>query len=947
MAYKIIFLFFSILFTSISRGQSSDTIVLNYYQVADSVYGNLSTHIPSGYLLNRTLMDTNALAFNTDNIQDSSLNADYFYGLLYELKMMALDSSKIPSLINIYNTVNEYMGEIEFEEDRYVYPIGIIDCVFERLDEQAALQNGWINQDNVVFTDNSMSSHAYQTHRATIVAPMFDLYSSEVMGLTFKREFYISNHRTSDDITDIELVYLGNTYQIDFEEVFEFIPLNSLYQEFEIKVFYSDGDSLVNKCSIFTPELNIFDEISRGSTSFPGCTSDGKFSDSENNKLQYCFINSCLNNVSDYRPKKPYVFVTGYRPPFIGQSFKKTWKLYSTNHKHLLYDLTLNDYDVIIVRFNIHWKPYQHGMIESADLFIDFLNDLNERKGDAGYHENVIQGSSMGADIVRLALLKMEKLHFEDNDYPHHHSRLYLAYDANFFGANISLAYQYQIYSGFLYPNLIGNLSLPNYFLKTFLFATMQQKTVKELLMYHATASGNNLFNFPENTINWKPSYHNNRQVYYDALDEYDNDQHIFPLQSATRNISISLGKISGTNDEETSVSFNEAGEYWRNQNLLLTRSQLRAGIYSTNFERLFKRRRINLLPFPFIFVDHEINVREMQEIDNAPGSYLVGAGNIISVTDWAHFTLQNLFNGKNFFSHKSTFTALGINPNIWPADGSHTLNMQGLNLMFNEFNFDPDFPSNYFGYPHLGRPNDHFEVTPFEGIYVGEKIHPHIVLEESDDADVDAINGFILNEVEPWYLGLQNQNLGAQARSNYTYKAHRRAKYRITTGHLVTPKTNPGDYNVEPNADLRLEAGESIHLKPGTHIKAGAKAHLFINYAGCSGKSNLASDNEYDNSNALTNEEGVQEQEVKTPEMKTSINVYPNPSSNGLTVASMQDVPMESLYIFNLSGKLVHSEENIDTARYDCSYNLEGGTYLIVINCVDGSIHRKKIVVL
>jgi hypothetical protein len=305
------------------------------------------------------------------------------------------------------------------------------------------------------------------------------------------------------------------------------------------------------------------------------------------------------------------------------------------------------------------------------------------------------------------------------------------------------------------------------------------------------------------------------------------------------------------------------------------------------------------MIPFPFISVDHEVNVREMQEIDNAPGSYLEGAGNIISVTDWAHFTLQNIFNGKNFFSHKSTFTGLGINPNLWPSDGSHTLDMQGLGLMFIEFNFNPNDPSNYFGYPNLGRPNDHFDVTPFEAIYVGENIHPHIVLEESDDADVDAINGFILNEVEPWYLGLQNQNLGAQARSNYTYKARRRAKYSITTGHLVTPKTDPGDYNVELNADLKLEAGESIHLKPGTHIKAGAKAHLFINYAACSGgKSMLYSDDENIN-NSSTPELGAQNREVKTREMNNNINVYPNPSSNSFTVASMHLSKLLNVIIF------------------------------------------------
>jgi hypothetical protein len=143
---------------------------------------------------------------------------------------------------------------------------------------------------------------------------------------------------------------------------------------------------------------------------------------------------------------------------------------------------------------------------------------------------------------------------------------------------------------------------------------------------------------------------------------------------------------------------------------------------------------------------------------------------------------------------------------------------------------------SNHFGYPNLGRPNDHFAITPFEAIYVGEHIYPHINLKNANPIDIDAINDFIKNEVEPWYLGLQNERLGEQARSNYTYKVLRRAKNTITTGNLVTPKTDQGDYVVMPNTDLRLEAGQQIVLKPGTHIMAGAKAHLKINYEPCLG---------------------------------------------------------------------------------------------------------------
>ncbi len=95
-------------------------------------------------------------------------------------------------------------------------------------------------------------------------------------------------------------------------------------------------------------------------------------------------------------------------------------------------------------------------------------------------------------------------------------------------------------------------------------------------------------------------------------------------------------------------------------------------------------------------------------------------------------------------------------------------------------------------------------------------------------------MNNFILNEVEPWYLGLQNQHLGAQARANYKYISYRRAKYRIVVGKNVTPTTDPGDYVVEANAELTLKAGEEIHLQSGVHFKAGATFHAKMEFPYC-----------------------------------------------------------------------------------------------------------------
>ena len=47
---------------------------------------------------------------------------------------------------------------------------------------------------------------------------------------------------------------------------------------------------------------------------------------------------------------------TGDGSAYAGQEYAvaETWKLYSNQHRNMLYDLTLNDYDIILVRFNIH-----------------------------------------------------------------------------------------------------------------------------------------------------------------------------------------------------------------------------------------------------------------------------------------------------------------------------------------------------------------------------------------------------------------------------------------------------------------------------------------------------------------------------------------------------------------------------------------------------------------
>lgn len=865
-------LIFCVLITNV-YGQ--DLLYINQSQVVDSVFRNMITKSSTGFLHNRLFMDsggtislnTSLFSHDTSTIYSS---ADNLYGLMSELKTMSFSDRSIPSLKTLYDTISQYVAQNEYDHDLFVIPIGIVDYNFNVLDIHTGIDDGILTREGATLIDLQPENDFISlVNNAKLIAPLFDYHSSDVMAIVFREKDFYSNYRESSDILKIEKLEKENWVKLQWDKFYGFNPLEDSIQLFKIKITFTDNSEVINTFKLNTPELkqknksggydindlgsfypDLFETLIEvfdcGSPTdltlwYPGCFDCDDISDGQGNSIKWCFIPSCSReNLTNPRPVKPYILVAGWRPPVIGQSFKKTWEIYDSKHGHMLSQLRQNDYDIILVKFNIHVKPNEHGMIESADLLAQFLTKLNDELKVDKSHENVIQGSSMGADIIRLALLKMEKKHLADNSYSHHHTRLNISHDGNFYGANIPLAYQLQIYSEYWAPHLLGtnNLIVP-FLLKTFLYATLEQKSMKELLMYHPTSDINEssflLSNFD---ISISPSLHWRRQGYYNALNAVDNGFHIFPMPISTRNISISLGKISGRNSDGANSGFKNAGDYWHNFDIGIYKLRLGSAKYLPAGQtfQLFKRQftQISVLP-PSYQTKHIVNVSQMQEVDDCAASYLKGTGNMISIVDWTYFPVSQIFNGKNYFSHKSVLTALGINKNLWPANGTHILNMQNMGLMFSGYQPNGQLLlSDHFGYPHLGNPSNHFQITPFEAIYVDNKIDPHIVLEDSDQGDVAVLNGFIFNEVEPWYLGLQNKVIGATARPNYTYRVYRRAKNSIVVGYHVTPTTDDGDYIVQPNAVVNLRAGESIHLFPGTHFLPGSSTHLKIEYSPC-----------------------------------------------------------------------------------------------------------------
>lgn len=926
-----------------------DTLYMSTWEIADTLYGQLGEHINTGFLSNRVYHDSTQILVHQLN-GDQVGTADMYYELLLQLKTMALDSSTVPSRDEIYSNALKIVGKYEFDEDRFVYPIGIADYKYNYLNVENGIQNNLIALSSGRFLDNSSTPNAYSEHTCQLIAPLFDYFNSPDLSIVFLEEDFKSNYRSVNDIVSISVSQNGITTPLTFKQEYQVKLIDSVAQYINVLIQYNDSITIEQVIKINMPDL----PSNRYQTkTWNDCDHHDVINHPVNHRLKYCMLRGCGNGSNN--AKKPFILVTGYRPPIFGQGFKTTWEYYDGEHNGLLSNLQYVDYDIYLIKFNIHETPQSHGMIEAAELFIDFIKKIND-ENDYRYEENVISASSMASDIVRLALMKMDKLHQNDNSYNHHHSRLLIHYDANLYGANIPLATQHQIYSGHLSPGFATSATFTT-FLKTYLINTMEQKTVKELLRYHATATGAHDFANPVKTLDIEPMHHQFRQNFLNTLALFDPGDHFVALPNSVRNIAISLGKISGTNDvNPTNPLFKGEGGYWINH----PNHIWRAGKYTTDYSEHFKRIQVDLNPFlffiPTVTAQHKVSVKNMLPIDNASGSYLGSVGNLLTMTTMAYFpevhgvnAIVDLFNGTDNssfprFSHKSVTTALAINPNLYEPYGSLTVNPQSLGLMYNIFNYNPVQDLSYFfGYPNLGRPNDHFDITPFEAIYVDNEIDAHIRLNNS--SYVSELNDFILNEVEPWYLWLQNQDLGAQARSNYIYRAKRTARNGIVCGHLVTPSTDPGDYVVKPNAELILHAGEYIDLFPGTTFEEDSWATLEIkNPYQCAGRPEQNANENDSESNATEEAETLNSSNNK--QTNDEVRIFPNPGTGILNVASMKNKPIRSIGIYDLSGNLVMIQNQIDVARIELNTDLQKGTYVILVH-LEGTLIREKLVIL
>jgi len=892
-------------FYGVVEAQVEDTTIYTEFEIANREYSSL-TPLSTLPLLDRAVtIDRNQIKKMREDSSSQKKVQDFM--MLYHtfnLSYPLLD--RADSTFEFTQRVFNYWNDISAERGRFTLPLGIIykEATFIKDDSYqnndlyvntSQLDDGWQLSPGKTFADVS------ETHYYFSVAPTYDIpiYDQEI-SFVLNEDYVFSDQ----DIDYVVLNYGVNNYTLYFNDTAN-LQLVATDTVFNFNVHFTNGEVL-NQSMSFVVNDEYFEGIGEKTSMFTG----GRHTFFGNGiKLRYGIIWGDCNNTG--KLNKPFFMLHGLRPniqpnfPNLGKLYRKKFNFkgnFLYNSDGFVDLLVKNGYDVVIMRIDPGYKSIRRG----GDMLTNFFRQIVEPQKAAinSKHENIVLGFSMGGHYWRHMLMKMEHEHLNSNSPFHHHTRMWIPFDSPLHGGNNPLAHQFVAKSLALKPAGIPSLNIA--------YINMLGAGSQEQMRYDVNGyTGND--GAPHR-------FHQKRRNYNDEL---ENTFFLGPqltkyrgFPSSTRNVAISVGSYN--NDDY--YTLNPGDKTYENHFGLgvFIRKKWDVELFAAKYknanitpQEVFHRK----VGYSFFFtpdvnlVNDSFFLNEWLELDNCYGSYINGIWKTINVALRWNSPLSFLtdYRYKENIAFVPTLSSLAINTNLWPPNMRYDMRAEGL--LFDELGDDINEPDNdaseHFGYPHLGRPNDYQTLTPMNAVYINEDTYKHIELIGAPSGlnDQSYLISFLLNEVEPWYLDLQNQNLGEYARSNFTYKAHYQANNWIRMGNNISPKTPFGDYNILGNVDADYQSGEIIELLPGTHIQAGADVHLYISplcyLQGVGGGRYMSSENTEENT----------EQTIDTRQdgsTKEAWEIYPNPSNDNISIKSKLAQKGDLLYLYSIMGELL-----------------------------------------
>lgn len=829
-------------------------------KAADFIFQDLDSGIYGPSLLNRSF-SVNKIVYEQVRGQYNQTHEVHDYLQLYQdLTFSYLDSTYMMRLESFVNFVENEIIQNQLrgiESDELVLPFGLLYHNVAYIDS-LGFDSLSFNRDSLRFFLIGNESDIYDKVVLKSCSPLeFDLDLGYREGFLNYVPELIS---VSPDISNMLLkVNVGNGYET-FDETNTRIRFSrekdtiigylALEYSQELQTKYDTLEFYLFKNTHIGPRPNL-----------SSSHSPIKFIEHNGIRLEYAIRmrEGCDEpRTGKTKIKRPVIIFPPYRPSVQQVSFDTYFDQF--NYANVIDILNKTGYDVIFIRA----VPGNARLADSGEALIKLIELINTEKTTNFPNEsweNILIGYSMGGQVIRYALKKMEFDHM-NNRKPHHHSRLYIPFDSPHQGANIPMFTQF-VYQDMKNLNIFANFS----------YQALVDPASKDMGICHIlgspfTEQGNV---FAGKTRTYTPGITSERSQFINQLTNQLN--HTFtPLSDLrksyptfTRNIAVSVGRNDKNYEDEYSLN---PGKHIYKQGAL--GFSLTGALYGGFFQiwqrniyashslvghTSFTNRMSALVGFALAIKFKDINyqLNNGLEFDMAQGGYKnefwdktgqIPGVNAVSVPVGPVAILNNfgmMGNQNNKLYEKNMsflplVSSLHINPTIW-QNNNLFFNVKTQGLMYNQFN-STQF-SNTYGYPNLGHPSNHFNITPFEAIYCDNQTYEHIKMQATieDNPDLDEIflvhtRNFIVNEVESDVVYLQNKTIGdnhTQMDPTYRYRAWYKAFTRIEIGNLVAPKTDPGDYIIEKTGEITVYAGQSVVLKPGFHAQNGCKFHAFI----------------------------------------------------------------------------------------------------------------------
>ncbi|MNU69210.1 hypothetical protein D3C71_585930 [compost metagenome] len=890
------------------------------------------------------------------------LEDSVFNKLIYKGQPMACNGKGVLSLFSL---MNWWDMSRNFHRDSVLFPV--YDH-FYSLDEHGQLRIPFyvvdlkINSLKPVIAEEFRTSSGNDPYRKILSDDLMEdevLYASIFLDsfaynnviLELNEKTFFSNTNRSIDFVEIKskngtkLLYFNSSIDLSDwlkgKQKLSFTIHFSDQKQVQVNQLVEMNQRIISKSSVsqhFVPYETLYpDDYSSSSIYSPD--------------LKFSTYYAC----SDNKLRKPFIMVAGWGPhtdkaivnnnqnwpASLGQLANQF------NQEGLIENLHDEGFDVILCQF----FPPNAYIEKNAELLEQLINLVNNRKfQNDSYQENIIMGFSAGSLATRLALQKMEYKHLNANGL-HPHTKLYISNDGEHGGANIPLGMQHAVDYLWVYDynQLWSNVpfigpAIENHFKTYALYYILNAPLSKQLLHYFHTETGSE--SSPgQGPSDFRTSYLG-KHIYYN----HSKNGHRLGYPSFQRMISISNGS-STPSYEFSNFTANHFPYPTETGAIFFKQNSSPIPFANRRYEATFLKHGIHRV----FYCEHkpwfkswkskyEAKTKDPLVLDNAPGGIIFIEQNpIVEINE--QFNAQLTGNPDINVGHLYSFTPTVLTHDVKDLNSSLNNGYPDYNfkehfLMFddeNSVNYNNPIihSSNYYGYPHLGYPGNHYDYTVFDALFCWDENTEHLTGNRKDpnaNAGIHSpvkgvIKNFVVEEAEPDHIFLQNLRIGFFARPNYQYRVDYEAGNTIFLGNHVTQKTDFVDFISEPNAIVDAQAVNEIHFTPGVHIKSGSDFH------GCIGDITCEKSLANNNSGSHSGNETADESEFLNERMNVveQVSIFPNPSRRHFSIqwGESHESGFIEVCILDLSGKELF-KKGVSLEESVVHHELKPGFYMV-----------------